>query len=289
MLKLSIIILNYNTRVLTIQCVRSVIDQYKEQIKNKEFEVIVVDNASSDDSVQYLEKIKSINLVENKENYGFSKGNNIGAKKAYGRYILFLNSDAKVEDTGLIKMVDFLETNPKVGILGAKLLNPDGHTQQSSEKFYNLLNLIIVLLAGERIGLVRKNPKSLSTVDAVSGASLMIKRKLFNELKGFDENFFMYMEDMELCFRAKKNGYSTYFFPDIKLIHKERGSSNRTFAVNEIYKGFLYFYKKHKPYWQYIVIKVLLIAKAIVALSIGGLTNNTYLKKTYSSALRLSL
>lgn len=283
---LSIIILNYNTKELTSKCVRSLINLYREQIERKEFELILVDNNSSDGSIQSFEKIKFIKLVKNKENYGFSKGNNIGTKKTQGEYILFLNSDTRIENQGLIKMIDFLQRNPKVGVLGGKLVNPDGSQQASCGNFYSLINLPLIF--SEWIGF-RKKPTKIQNVDWVSGGSMMIRRELFEELKGFDENFFMYMEDMELCFRVKKRGFQTFFFPDIKIIHQELGSSDRSFAVNQIYKGILYFFRKHKPYWQYLIIKFLLIVKAIIAVLLGSLSNNTYLKKTYKSALKFAV
>lgn len=286
---LSIIILNYNTKDLTIKCISSVIKLYHKEIKNKELEIIVVDNASSDGSVQSLGKLKHINLIKNNDNYGFSKGNNIGARKAKGNYILFLNSDTQVQDSGFLKMVDFMENNPKVGILGGKLLNTDGSVQKSAGNFYNILNLLFMLFVVERIGMIRKAPNKPEKVDWVSGASFMIRIDLFKKLSGFDEHFFMYEEDMELCYRAKKLGFDTYFYPDLNLIHKELGSSNREFAVKQIYKGLLYFYKLHKPYWQYLIAKILLFAKAFVAYMIGILSNNNYLKKTYSQALKLSI
>lgn len=289
MTKLSIIILSYNTKNLLLKCVQSVIREYGEQIKRDELELIVVDNDSVDDSVQAIEKIKEVKLIKNRENFGFSKGNNIGARQAKGEYILFLNSDTKVEDQGFLKMVDFLDQNRKIGILGGKLLNSDGSQQLSCGNFYNLFNLTVTLLGGERIGLIRKKFAKIQKVDWVSGASLMIRKKLFEKLNGFDENLFMYMEDMELCFRAKKLGFQTYFYPDIRIVHQELGSSNRAFAVNQIYKGLLYFYKKHKPYWQYLIAKALLIMKALAAVLIGSLTNNNYLKKTYTGALKFAI
>lgn len=292
-MKLSIIILSYNTKNLTVKCVRSVIEQYGEQIKNNEVEIIVVDNASTDGSAEAIGNFKSqisnLKLINNRENYGFSKGNNIGAKEARGEFILFLNSDTQSRDGGFLRMVNFMEKNPKIGVLGGKLLSPDGSTQASTGKFYNLYNVVIVLLGGERVGLIRKNPKIRGPVDWVSGASMMVRKNVFEKLKGFDENFFMYIEDMELCYRFKKIGYQTYFFENIKLMHKELGSSNRSFAINQIYKGLLYFYKKHKPYWQYLAVKTVLIGKALIAVLIGNLTNNTYLKNTYGKALRLAV
>lgn len=116
----------------------------------------------------------------------------------------------------------------------------------------------------------------------------MIRREVFRKLEGFDRNIFMYVEDMELCFRVKKLGYNIVFSPESSLYHAEYGSSNRTFAIINIYKGILYFYKKHKP-WQYLIVKVLLAAKALVAICIGVLTNNSYLKDTYRQGLRLSI
>ena len=287
MTKLSIIILSYNTKNLTVKCVQSVIRQYGGQIKNNEAEIIVVDNASTDGSVASIKS--QIKIIQNDKNFGFSKGNNIGANKATGKYLLFLNSDTQSRDGGFLRMVEFMEKNPKIGVLGGKLLSPDGSTQASTGKFYNLYNVAIVLLGGERVGLIRKSPKDTERVDWVSGASMMVRKNVFKKLKGFDENFFMYIEDMELCLRFKKIGYQTYFFENIKLMHKELGSSNRGFAINQIYKGLLYFYKKHKPYWQYLLVKTVLIGKALIAVLIGNLTNNTYLKNTYGKALRFAV
>lgn len=285
---LSIIVLSYNTKKLTLNCLNFLIKEYKDFIQKKEIEVIVVDNNSSDGTVESLRNFGNLEIVKNNTNYGFSKGNNIGAKKAKGEYILFLNSDTKVENQGLLSMTNFLNQNESVGILGGKLLNPDGTQQRSCGNFYNLFNLIISLLGGERVGLIRKKPEKTQKVDWVSGASLMIRRNLFEKLKGFDENFFMYIEDMELCFRAKSIGFLTYFFPNVKIIHQELGSSNRNFAVVNIYKGILYFYKKHKI-WQYPFVKIILLAKALIAILIGVLVNNNYLKKTYTGALKFAL
>jgi len=292
MIKLSVIILNYNTKDLLLKCVQSVTRQYKKEINNKDFELIVVDNASSDGSVEEIKKfnkmIKNLVLLENKENYGFSKGNNIGALRAKGEYILFLNSDTRVGDRGLLKMVDFLDQNENVGILGGKLWNRDGSQQASCGNFYNLINLFIALLGGERLGLIRKKPSKIERVNWVSGASMMIRKNLFEKLKGFDEKLFMYMEDMELCFRANKAAFQTYFYPDIEIVHQELGSSNRNFAIVNIYKGILYFYKKHKI-WQYPLVKIMLLIKALVAILIGVLINNNYLKKTYTGALKFAV
>lgn len=291
MINLSIIILNYNTKDLTIQCLESLAKQYSEQLKSGEFEVIVVDNSSTDDSVSSIKKkvlsIKNVKLIENKENVGFSKGNNIGAENARGKYLFFLNSDTEVEDQGLIKMVEFMEQNEKVGVLGARLKNIDGTNQKSVGKFYNLQNVSLMLMGAERLGMLRFSPNKILKADWVMGAAMMARSDLFKKIGGFDEKMFMYMEDVELCFRIKKSGFNIYFYPDINIVHKERGSSNKTFAVTNIYKGLLYFYKKHGNFLSYNYVRSLLYSKAVLALAIGTVTRNNYLIATYRKAIGL--
>lgn len=250
------------------------------------YEVILVDNASSDGSVGMIkQEFKKIKVIENKENVGFAKGCNIGAKNAKGEYLLFLNSDTQVLDKGFLSMVKFLEENPKVAILGGKLHNADGSIQRSCGKFYNLFNLIIMLLGLERLGFLRSSPNRIQKVDWVSGACMMVRRDVFEKIFGFDEKLFMYMEDMELCFRAKKLGFSTYFYPHLGLKHKSLGSSNRTFAIINIYKGILHFYSRHKSYPEYLIAKTLLILKAGFLILVGFLTFNSELKERYKKAI----
>ncbi len=289
MIALSIIILSYNTKDLTLQCIQSVVNQYKKELEEKKIEIIVVDNNSSDNSAEDIEKRFSGNdyltFIQNKENVGFGKGCNLGAKAAKGKYILFLNSDTQVLNKGFLSMADFLDKNTRVAILGGKLENSDGSIQPSVGKFYNLGNLIIMLLGMERLGFLRSSPGVIKRVDWVSGACMMVRRDVFEKISGFDEKLFMYMEDMEICFRAKKLGFETYFYPNLKLRHKSLGSSNRTFAIINIYKGILHFYSKHKTYPEYIVAKTLLIFKAEVLMLIGLITFNSSLRKRYREAI----
>ena len=115
---------------------------------------------------------------------------------------------------------------------------------------------------------------------------MMIKKSLFEKLSGFDEKFFMYIEDMELCYRVDKLGSATYFYPDVTVLHKELGSGNRSFAIINIYKGILHFYARHKNHFQYLVAKTLLKLKARAAILVGIITGNSGLIKTYSEAIR---
>lgn len=288
-MELSIIILNYNTKDLTISCINSVVEQYKQELENDTFEIILVDNASEDNSVEAFKKLKVKNLVivESKENLGFSKGCNSGAKNAKGEFLLFLNSDTEIKDQGFAKMVDYLRKNEKIGILGGALKNENGTNQSSAGKFYNLLNLFLAMLGLERLGILRESPGRIKKVDWVSGACLMINKKNFEKIGGFEKELFMYAEDMELCYRAKKKGFLTYFYPEVTLFHKERGSSDRTFAILNIYKGILFFYKKHKPSWQFQIARFILFSKALLLVYLGKIMNNKYLEETYSKALKI--
>lgn len=285
MVNLSVVILSYNTRELTTECLRSIALQCKKELEKKELEIIVVDNNSSDDSVKNIEKLDYINLIQSKENLGFGKGCNLGAKNAKGKYVLFLNSDTQIKDNGFFEMVKFMEKDSRVAILGGKLKNDDGSTQPSAGKFYNLFNLILMLLSMERLGFLRSSPNEIKKVDWISGACMMVKSDIFKKLSGFNEKLFMYVEDMEICYRAKKLGYDTYFYPDIKLIHKSLGSSNRTFAIINIYRGILWFYSRHETRFEYLVAKTLLILKAKIVILIGTIAFNSKLKERYEKAM----
>jgi hypothetical protein len=286
MIKLSIVTLSYNTKDLTLACLRSIALQYKQELERKELEIIIVDNASSDGSPSAISNFK---LIQNKENVGFGKGCNIGAKAAEGKYILFLNSDTEVLDKGFLSMTNFLDKNLDVAILGGKLENNDGSIQRSCGKFYNLFNLLIMLLGLERFGFLRSTPSKIQKVDWVSGACMMVRNSVFEKLNGFDRELFMYVEDMEICFRARRLGYSTYFYPNLLLKHKSLGSSNRTFAIINIYKGILNFYSKHKTYLEYLVAKLFLITKAGVLILVGLLTFNSELRDRYQKAISVIL
>src|SRR3989338_5984340 len=306
MIKLSIVTLSYNTRALTLACLKTVVSEYKKELEKNELEVIVVDNNSSDNSAEsirhYVSHLRQsfggqasikydgiIKLIQNKENLGFGKGCNLGAKSAKGKYVLFLNSDTQVFDKGFLSMIDFLDKNSNVAVLGGKLENNDGSIQRSCGKFYNLFNLLIMLLGLERFGFLRSSPNKIQKVDWVSGACMMVRADIFEKLTGFDEKLFMYMEDMEICFRANKLGFVTYFYPNVKLKHKSLGSSNRTFAIINIYKGILYFYSKHKTHLEYLVAKLFLITKAGILILVGLLTFNSELRGRYQKAISENL
>ncbi|MBI3984804.1 MAG: glycosyltransferase family 2 protein [Candidatus Levybacteria bacterium] len=288
---ISIITLNYKKKELTLSCLKSLYDQFRDEFEKNLMEVIVVDNASGKEADEIKKEVeskkyKNSKVIENDQNYGFGKGCNIGAKGAEGEYLLFLNNDTVVKDKSLLEMVNYLNKNQKVSILGGQLKNMDESLQISSGSFYNLFSVTMLLAGLQRLGMVDKSPREIKKVDWVKGGLFMIRRDVFEKLNGFDENIFMYTEDMELCFRAKQKGFLTYFYPFTNVLHEEHGSTNRTFAIVNIYKNLLYFYKKHKSYPEYLILKVLLFTKAYVLILVGILLNNNYLKDTYKQAVK---
>ncbi len=267
----------------------SLYSTYKTYFDQKAWEYIIVDNHSEDDSAKILQKAvkqyKGFSFIQNPQNNGFGAGNNLGTKHAKGEYLLFLNNDTTITGMGIKDMVSYMQEHQEISILGGELKNVDGTPQPSAGKFYTVFPLFLLLLGMQRFGGVDKNPKDIAKVDWVKGALLMIRKNVFEKLGGFDENIFMYTEDMELCYRAKKAGYSSYFFPTDGILHKDQGSSNRTFAIVNIYKNLLYFYKKHRSFWEYMLVKLLLQTKAILLILYGKLFNKEYFVVTYEKAL----
>jgi GT2 family glycosyltransferase len=288
---LSIITLNFKKPELTLRCIESIHALFKSELNDSIVEVIIVDNKSPDNSVKTIKediekkKYRNIKLYANDENAGFGAGNNFGATKARGEYLLFLNNDTVVKDKGILDMVSFMSKDQEVAILGGQLRNFNGTLQASIGKFYTLFNAFLLLLGMQRFGLLDQSPGTISEVDWVKGAILMIRKEIFEQLGGFDKKIFMYTEDMELCYRAKQKGYKIYFYPYIQVFHEEQGSSNRTFAIVNIYKNLLYFYKKHRPYPEFIMLKWMLRLKAQLLLQYGKITHNGYLTTTYEQAL----
>lgn len=289
---LSIITINYKKSDFTIDCLTTLYRQFKKELEENKFETIIIDNESNESTRMPIinkinkERLKNVRLLANSKNEGFSRACNIGADKAKGKYLLFLNNDTTINDKGILKMVEYMEENADVSILGGQLIAKDGRKQPSTGKFYTLFNTFLLLLGMQKYGVSDKSPNKTSQVDWVKGALLMIKKDVFDKLSGFDEKIFMYTEDMELCYRARLLGYKTYFFPDVSIFHQDYGSSDRTYAVLNIYKGLLYFYKKHRSPLEYKIVKTMLYSKAVIAIAIGYLTGNNYLKTTFRKALQ---
>lgn len=290
--ELSIIVISYNTKAITKKCIQSIL---KSMIECKiRHELLIVDNNSSDGSQEmikdYEKKYKNIIFIPNKINEGFAKANNRAAKISKGSYLLFLNSDVIVLEKAVAKLLNFLKTHKKtVHFAGGKLLNQDYSLQPSCGPFYTPLVVFGALfLRGDYWGLTRSSPNKVTETDWVSGACLLTKKEYYETLHGFDEGIFMYMDEVDLLYRAKKIKYNIFFYPQARFIHLGSASSNgKTYPILQVYRGLIYFYKKHLP-GSIFLLRFMLKLKAVIGVIVGTLANNTYLKKTYGEAYKIA-
>jgi len=215
---LSIIIINYRTPTLTVRCIESIAN-----ISTLNYEIIVIDNHSEDHSTQYIRsKFQTIQIIENYENEGFGRANNLGASIAKGQHLLFLNSDILIKNGTIEYCVNFLKTNSRIGAMGCQLRNEDGSIQKST--YTNVGKLKSILFRSILISYFFHERKS--EIEGVMGAFFLMPAKIFHEVNGFDTDFFMYGEELELCQRIIKKGYSIVSTTDVEAIHKHGGSSN---------------------------------------------------------------
>ncbi len=269
-MKLSIIIVNYNGEHFLKTCLDSVFDS----VYNEPFEVIVVDNASRDRSLAVLESYgNKIQLIANRENFGFSKANNQGLVIAKGNYIFFLNNDTKLNKETLQKCIQYYDGHSHIGALGPKLLNADGSIQGQ----------------GSLLGHWRFHSKKPKAVSFISGAAFFTTRAIMMELGGMDEQFFFYNEDIDLCMRIRKKGSPLMYYPEAQLIHFGGLStaSRKPESIIEGYRGGLYLGYKHYPFFLYHVYRVVLFVDLIPRILWHGLLS--FFQKKHTSFLRAYL
>lgn len=225
----SIIIVNYNTYSLVLDCINTIY----EKTKDITFEIIVVDNLSPDRSIENLCSIyPDINLILNTANSGFGSGNNLGSNYASGKYLFFLNSDTLLLNNAIYEMFIFMEKNPNVGVCGGNLYHVDGIPAVSFEQYFPgvyrdtdilLYSLMSKLRFGKNL-VFNFNKGPLKINGYVSGADLFIPRNLFLSIGRFDEDFFMYYEETELIHRVRRRNKEVFVLPQSKIIHLEGGS-----------------------------------------------------------------
>lgn len=282
-LKTSIIILTYNSQ----NYIEKLLQSIYEFNKTSDYEVLVVDNNSQDKTVSVAKKFgKTVQVIETGDNLGFAKGINFGTKKAKGEFLLFINPDAEWvggSQDALVKCFN----NPKIGIVGGRIVQADGISELSAGKFSGTFESVVTAFGLDNALGIRFSPSTVKQVDFVSGGFMMVRKSVFDKLDGFDENLFMYVEDMELCFRAKKTGFSTLFTPDIVIKHASHGSSSRAFAIKNIIQGYIYFQKKHGDQFSYNLVRFLYFFKAITLVIVGKIMNNKYLVNTYSQVINI--
>lgn len=232
---LSIIILNYKSKELVKNCLKNL----KASGLNMNYEVIVVDNGSNDGIEGLLQKkFSDVKLIRLEENKGYSAGNNDGIKEAKGKYILILNPDITVLQGAVQQIYEFMEKNLEAGITAPQLLSPDGSIQQSCMRFYNFLTPVYRRLKFfKKLNFVKKeldrfemrewDHNSTKEVDWMLGACLMVKKEVFDKVGFFDDKFFLFFEDTDLCRRVQLAGYKIYYLSDAKVIHLDERLSNK--------------------------------------------------------------
>ena len=256
---LAIVIVNYKTYKLTKQTIEAVVAKSHEF----KYEILLVDNASLDGSIEQLEEDYKylinegvLRIYKNNENVGFAKANNKGIKEAKGKYILLLNSDTVILGDCLEKSIKRIEKDASIGALGAKVILADGRLDHACKRGFPTPAASFYYLTG----MDKRNPQKYGQydalwldentegeVDALMGAYMLMPRKVLEEVGVLDERFFMYGEDIDLCYRIKAAGYKILYYPYAKLVHYKGGSSKkrRTKVIYDFHHAMWLFYKKH--------------------------------------------
>lgn len=260
-MQLSVIIASYNVKFYLAQCVASL---YKAG-KDIEMEIIVVDNNSHDGTEKFLQEAfpeaynHSLHFIGNKVNVGFGKANNQGLKTAKGEYILFINPDTFIAENTLKNCLSIFKEKKNAGVVGIRMLNADGSFASESRRgvptpmtsFYKLCGLAKLFPKSKIFGkyyMKYLDEKQICAIDIVSGAFMMIPHTILEQCGAFDEDFFMYGEDVELSYRILKAGYQNYYVPT-RMLHYKGESTNKASIqyVNAFYKAMLIFFRKHYP------------------------------------------
>lgn len=276
MITLSIIIVSWNTRKLLYDCLASV-QKYPPVY---DYEVWVVDNASSDGSAHMVEQeFPEVQLVRSRENLGFAGANNLAVHASDGRYILLLNPDTVVKPGALSALVQFMEENPEVGGAGSRLLNPDESLQPSCHPLPTLSKEVWRLFHLDKLrpygvyDMEKWDTAVPRQVDIVQGASFILRRTALEQVGLLDDSYFMYSEEVDLCYRLKQAEWPLYWIPQSRVIHYG-GQSTKLVASDmfiELYRGKLHYFRKNYGASAAFSYKLILAAATVPRLALFGL------------------
>lgn len=267
---LSVVILNYNTRELLRACLQSVLASEAPG----GVEVIVVDNCSADRSAEMVEAdFGAVSLIRSPYNGGFSFGNNLGLRRAQGRYLLLLNPDTLVPAGALATLVRFMDEHAEVGACGPRLVRGDGTLDMACRRsfptpevsFYRLLGLSKLFPRSRRFGrynLTFLDEHALAEVDSVVGACMLVRRSAVEQVGLLDEAYFMYGEDLDWAFRIKAAGWKVYYVPQATVLHYKRESARQQpeRTIKEFYRAMLVFHRKHYAARTFFALNWLIVA-----------------------------
>lgn len=284
-IQVSIIIVNYNTRELLYNCIQSILDNTRELI----YEIIVVDNASADQSVEMLhQNFPSVLTIASKENLGFGKANNLGVEQAKGEYVFFLNSDTLLVNNAIHILYEFISHHEEVAVCGAclydKTLRPNLSVVLPPSS-WDEFSILLPKFMQKKQNIGYYHDKNFpQEVNCITGADMMVRKDIFLQAGRFDPDFFMYAEEVELTHRIKKKGYKVYLIPEAKIIHLEGMSAktetlNQRVASEKLFSKFLYY---QKVYGRSTVRQVHFYhkLKCVLALSVFSISKNKN-KRTY--------
>ncbi len=282
---LSIIVVSWNVRDLLRACLKSVTKSLSSgRGQTLSCQVIVVDNDSNDGSVEMLkEAFPEIHVIANDRNLGFTKGNNQGLALSDARYVLLLNPDTEVVGDALGEMVAYMDDHPTAGALGPQLLYPDGQVQSSRRRFPDLRTAYVestflqswFAQSGtlERYYVLDRSDDETQAVDWLVGACLLIRRETLEEVGSLDESYFMYSEELDWCYRAKRRGWEVVYLPTAQAIHHVGKSSEQVLPVQHIQfqRSKVLFFKKHHGRLKGEMLRFFLLASYLWQMIVEGL------------------
>lgn len=262
-MKVSVIIVHYQVKDLLRNCILSI----KKYFQGFEYEIIVVDNNSPDSTWKSLiSEFPEVNFLALDKNYGFSKANNIGVKSAKGEYVYILNPDTEIEGDYFQEILDFADNQEKFGALGLRMHNLKGEflpeSKRSVPALINSFEKLFTTFNNNSKTYYRNDVDEfgIAEVEIMTGANLLLKRSVYEEVGGFDERYFMYGEDIDLCYTILRKGYKNFYYGKYSLLHykgestvKDKVYLNRFFGAMNIFIG--KYYKRQKPF-QYLLMKI---------------------------------
>jgi hypothetical protein len=262
MIDISVIIVNWNTKALLLGCVESLYRTTRES----SLEIIVVDNASTDGSIDALRKsFPQVQTIVNQDNLGFAKANNMGIKKARGRYICLVNSDVKALEGVLDKIRLYMESHPEIGALAPKTFGGDMQIQKNCREFPTLRNIFCqeffldtlfpAVAAFRGRAMIRCDYEAVMEIEVLPGCFLMVRREVIAQVGTLDERFFFYSEDVDWCKRIHDAGWKLVYYPEASAIHFNHGSSSSApirFQI-EMLKANWQYWRKHKSMPEYVL------------------------------------
>jgi len=255
----SVIIVNYNGEKYLDDCFNSL----KTQLTNTSYEIIVVDNLSTDNSRNLIkEKYPEVNLIESNENLGFGRGNNLGVSHAKGKYVLLFNNDTILQ-TPITSAIQLLEKDPTIGVVGANMYNGNNQYTYACGYFPNALNMLIFKKFLMHSGEFEKGEftQKIYDVDWMSGSFLLLSKKVFNDIKGFDPDYFMYVEDVDICKKIANKNLRRVFMPELRYIHYVGFNPKKNPLI---INGYRIYIKKHCNSLQQILLNLSLTITGFV-------------------------